>query len=186
MLLSYVELNELVSRGVITNVEPEAVNAASIDVRLGHTIMVEDVPLDEWGRAQYVIADLSKREPLQMRKITILGDGSYRLQPGQFILAHTIEMFNLPNDISAQFLLKSSMARNGLDHLSATWCDAGWHGSSLTLELRNVTQHHVLLLTPGMFIGQMKFYRHTPVPDDKSYAARGRYNHDLSVSPLKP
>ena len=41
-------------------------------------------------------------------------------------------------------------------------------------------------LTPGMAIGQMLFHAHTPVPDDRSYAARGRYINDTSVSSVKP
>jgi len=187
MLLSYVELRGLAERGVVTDVQDDAINAASIDVRLGREIMVEDLDVcrNRYSGQTCRVVDLSKRESLSMRRIRILGEGGYRLNPGQFILAHTMEMFNLPNDISAQFLLKSSMARAGLDHLSATWCDAGWHGSRLTLELRNVTESHILLLKPGMFIGQMKFYRHTPVPDDKSYAARGRYNNDETVAGIK-
>lgn len=182
MLLAYNELIELVQDGVITDVAPDAVNAASIDVRLGKGFKYEIMPtVQRWQPI-----DLAAREPLPLNEV-ICGDGeSIVLAPGQFILAHTMEMFNLPNDISAQFLLKSSVARNGLEHAAATWCDAGWNGSALTLELRNVTQYHRLKLTPGMFVGQMKFYLHSKVPDDKSYAARGRYNGDTGVQGIKP
>lgn len=181
MLLSYSELVELVASGVIENVADGAINAASIDVRLGHTFMAEDITLNAAMRE----VDLSARESVVYEEHQVDDGGYFLLRPAAFVLAHTIERFNLPNDISAQFLLKSSVARNGLDHLSATWCDAGWHGSVLTLELRNVLQMHNLLLRPGMAVGQMKFFRHTPVPHDKSYAARGRYNNDASVSNIK-
>ena len=111
--------------------------------------------------------------------------GHFDLQPGQFVLAHTFEQFNLPTDICAEFKLKSSGARIGLNNMLATWCDNGWHGSVLTLELHNVTRHHTIRLRPGDKIGQMIFYRTTPVPDDRSYAARGRYNKDSSAQQIK-
>jgi dCTP deaminase len=41
-------------------------------------------------------------------------DDPYWLSPGSFCLAETRECFNLPDDISAQFVLKSSRAREGL------------------------------------------------------------------------
>ena len=186
MLLSYTELNELVERGVIEGVHPQAINSASIDVRLGEGLM-EEVPrrTQPW-RAKPIAVDLGKRQSPTLRRVSIPMVRGYHLRPGQFVLGATMERFNLPLDISAQFLLKSSMARCGLDHLSATWMDAGWCGSVLTLELRNVTEHHALILRTGMYIGQVKFYRHTPVPEEASYARRGRYNGDSTVTAIKP
>ena len=175
-LLSYTELCELVERGVITDVPHEHINAASIDVRLGNDILIE--------RACNRTVSLHDRQNLVMESYPI-GDGGYRLDPGEFILAHTVEKFNLPDDICAEFKLKSSGARIGLNNVLATWCDAGWHGSALTLELQNVTRHHSILLHAGDRIGQMLFYRVTPVPADRSYAVRGRYNNDPSVQQAK-
>lgn len=175
MLLSYNELKDLVDQGVIKNVLPESINATSIDVRLGMDFLLED------GSRTRVI-DLSQREPVHF----IQRSGSLTLLPGAFALASTAEIFHLPLDISAQFLLKSTMGRLGLDHMNSTWCDAGWGPSVLTLEIKNSLQHHTLSLREGMFIGQMKFYRHTRVPYDKSYRARGRYNGDLTVTGAKP
>ncbi|WP_409365151.1 dCTP deaminase domain-containing protein, partial [Escherichia coli] len=73
-------------------------------------------------------------------------ENPYRLKPGQFVLACTIETFNLPSDIAAQFMLKSSRARSGLEHLMAGYYDPGWHGSVLTLELHNSRQLHPVAL----------------------------------------
>jgi len=78
--------------------------------------------------------------------------------------------------------LKSSLARSGLQHLMAGWCDPGWNNSKLTLELTNVTQHHTLLIKPGMKIGQMVFWSCTPVPLDKSYSVTGQYNNQETVT----
>ena len=109
----------------------------------------------------------------------------YVLLPGDFILAASVEIFNLPNNISAEYKLKSSMARIGLEHLNAGWCDAGWNRSCLTLELKNMTRHHSIELNYKDPIGQIVFFKHTPVPNDKSYAVRGRYNGDTSVQGVK-
>lgn len=64
-------------------------------------------------------------------------------------------------------------------------CDAGWNGSKLTLELCNLSRFHSIRIRPGDAIGQMVFFRHTEVPEDRSYAARGRYNGDTTVSAIK-
>ena len=41
MLLSYIELVELVERGVIGPVEHDCINASSIDIHLGNEIIIE-------------------------------------------------------------------------------------------------------------------------------------------------
>ena len=177
-LLSYNELCELVERGVIGPVEPSAINAASIDVRLGKEIVVERFTDDRFRPI-----DIHKREVFPSLKHEITTH--YDLEPGEFILAHTMETFNLPNDICAEFKLKSSGARTGLENALATWCDAGWTGSTLTLELKNLLRYSSLRLTPGMYIGQMLFYRIAEVPQERSYATVGRYNNDKSVQTVK-
>jgi dCTP deaminase len=174
-LLSYNELVSLVESGVI-NAPIENINPCSIDVRLGNEIIVER-PIGN-------IIDLRARDAFISETI-LIDESGYLLGPGEFILAHTVEVFNLPNDIAAEFKLKSSGARIGLDNALATWCDPGWNGSTLTLELKNLLQHQSILLRPGDRIGQMIFKRVKPVPDDMSYAKVGRYNNDKSVQAIK-
>lgn len=174
-LLSYNELCELVEQGVITGVTNEMINSSSIDLTLGREIMVE---LDI--RAEII---LKKRDPLLSQKVKMTRYG-YRLEPNQFILACTQQTFKLPNNISAEYKLKSSMARIGLNHLTAGWCDSSWHGC-LTLELKNVTEYHTITIKEGDPIGQMCFYRHSLVPPEKCYSQRGRYNGDTTVSGVK-
>jgi dCTP deaminase len=177
-LISYTELCELREQGVIGPVDMKAINAASIDVRLG-----EDIVIEEYCDHRVKPIDIHKREVFPSRKIKITSH--YDLQPNEFILAHTMETFNLPNDICCEFKLKSSGARTGLENALATWCDAGWNGSVLTLELKNLLRYNALRLTPGMYIGQMIFYRVKEVPQERSYATIGRYNNDKSVSEVK-
>jgi dCTP deaminase len=153
--------------GMVTPYDQTLVNPASLDVRLGRHIMLEsatspDMVLYDLERAGY-----SEAQPFPLR-------------PGQFILAETVETFHLPDTIAAQFMLKSSRARSGLEHLMAGYCDPGWHGSKLTMELHNSRQLHPVLLWPGMKIGQMVFHRMSQQPL-MSYAVTGRYNGDATV-----
>ena len=112
-------------------------------------------------------------------------DDGYVLEPSEFILASSRETFNLPGHIACEYKLKSSLARCGLQHMLAGWCDPGWNGSKLTLELKNVTRYHYLVLREGMKIGQMVFFECAPVPVEHDYAAKGQYNGQTTVTGSK-
>lgn len=180
MLISYNELCEFVERGVIAPVDPKDINGTSIDVHLGPKLLVEC----RYPERSYPTVSLRDKQNVHWMEVDIT-EAHYDLLPGEFILAHTVEVFDLPADISAEFKLNSSGARIGLDNALATWADPRWHGSTLTLELKNNTRHHVIRLHHGCRIGQMIFHRSEPVPEEKSYAVRGRYNKDASAQPVK-
>lgn len=179
MIASFNELCAFVENGVITPVNFDDVNGTSIDVHLGSVIKKEC-----YSDAHANIVSLRDKQNVNWRTVDIT-DGYYLLGPGEFILASTIEVFNLPANVSAEFKLNSSGARVGLDNALATWCDPRWNGSTLTLELRNNTRHHVIRLDHGCRIGQMVFHFSSPVPEEKSYAVRGRYNGDKTAQPVK-
>lgn len=179
-LLSYSQLLKLVEEGVITNVTEADINSSSIDLTLGEKILCEKPRAEHNCHVRF----MKNREALYLDEFNIR-TVPYALLPGEFILAQSQQVFYLPNYISAEYKLKSSMARCGLEHLNAGWCDAGWNGSVLTLELKNMTRNHTLVLEAGMPIGQMVFFEHVPVPVSKSYAVRGRYNGDTQVTGVK-
>lgn len=170
-IITHNELCELVGQGVITNVQPEQVNAASIDITLADGFYYEQMPGDSG------CIDLGKKETPRMFRDT----GSLVLQPGEFALASTEQIFNLPNDIVAIYVLKSSMARAGLNHLNAGYCDPGWNGSALTMEFHNTLRHHTLVMSAGSKCGQVYLFKGEPVPELASYAVRGQYNGDAGV-----
>lgn len=179
-LLSYNELCKLVDDGVITNVDKSMVNSSSIDLTLGSKILAEDT-------SSFHTIFLCDRQALCVKEFNLDHIGSkYVLAPGEFILAQTLQEFNLPDNISAEYKLKSSMGRIALEHMNAGWCDAGWHGSVLTLEFANMTSKHNIILTKGDPIGQVVFFRHETVPEHASYRNRGRYNNDKEVKGTKP
>lgn len=148
---------------------PTLLNPASLDVTLGDNIMIE-------------VAD--QRQLITMSISDRTAEDPYWMLPGEFCLAETREVFAIPENISAQFVLKSSRAREGCNHLFAGWCDPGWHNSKLTLELVNARRHWKLPLYPGLKIGQMVFYRMDSIPH-RNYAETGRYNGDQQVAASK-
>jgi dCTP deaminase len=175
-LLSYTEICGLIEQGIIQGASYDNVNSASLDITLGESFLVERMEMPSH------VLKLNKKDTLPSVKVT---GKSIILAPNEFILAQSKEIFNLPTHLSAEYKLKSSMARIGLEHLNAGWCDAGWNGSVLTLELKNMLRRHYIQLEVGDKIGQMVFFNHKPVPAEKSYAARGSYNGDKEVQGTK-
>jgi dCTP deaminase len=190
-LITHTELQLLIADGLLTvdthdqipynRIEDAQINGASVDVRLGRTFLRETPPGAVTFRPSYYVC-LKGKEQLVMSKEIIPWGYPFYLAPGEFILAQTVEIFNLPNNIAAEFRLKSSVARAGLDQALAVWCDPGWHNSVLTVELRNNTRYHTLVLEAGMKIGQVIFFRGTPIPEAASYAVRGQYNNLSEVT----
>lgn len=179
-ILTNIELNHLLDAGIIRGAHKARVNGASIDITLGSWVFVEAPP---GGNSN--IVDLFDKAVPAMRGVDLMATGYFDLAPYQFCLASSVEKFYLPDDIVAEFKLKSSLARAGLDHALAGHCDPGWHGSVLTLELVNNLRWHSLRLRPGMPIGQVIFHRGYPVPPAASYATNGAYNGDTAAQPSK-
>lgn len=89
----------------------------------------------------------------------LVGDDSvyfdYTLKPGEFILANTIEKFNIPPELVARLEGKSTWARRGLIIHTAGFVDPGFRGQ-LTLEMTNLSKKP-LPLKNGMVIAQIAF-----------------------------
>ena len=169
MILCDTEIHDLIQHGMVQHHQPELVNPASLDLRLGNLIMLESV-------------ESHQMIPLPINSYT--AEHPYQLVPGQFILAQTVETFSMPEDIAGLFFLKSSRAREGYENLHAGYADPGWHGSALTLELKNARQLQPLPIYPGLKIGQMVFFRMSQRPT-LSYATVGHYNNDKLTTSSK-
>ena len=173
-ILAYDELVHLLDSGVIQDGKHCAVGGSSIDIHLGRTIIIERSPIDGYG-----VIDYRERDQFYGTKGVMYEDG-FDIFPGQFILAHTVEKFDIPLNLSALLRTKSSMGRIGLEHLDAGWVDPGFSGA-LTLELTNTLRHHAIRIRPGDAIGQLVFFRHEMVEYDNSYKAKGRYSGSDTV-----
>ena len=171
-VLSDWEIKARCKAGMIEDYSEELINPASLDVRLGGHLMIEVADTKD-----FINVDISHRTE----------NNPYRLMPGEFCLAETKEIFHIPDTLSAQFVLKSSRAREGYENLLAGWIDPGFglsKGSRLTLELVNARRHWDLPLYPGMKIGQIVFFKMSSIPIN-SYSKVGRYNGDLRVNASK-
>lgn len=166
-LLSSPRLHQLIEDGVIDALH-DNVNSASIDIRIGDTILVED------HLSAGAVIDISAKESPKFIEIKMTEEG-FIIPPGMCFLAHSVEFFNLPNTISGQFILRSSVGRCFLEHMQAGFADAGWHGAQLTMEFKNMLETQALLIKPGMRIGQMVFFEHEDAGAD-SYSVKGNYN----------
>lgn len=166
MYMNYDQIAEFCSNGGLLGYDPECINAASIDLRIGSNIEIEV--------SSNTIIDYSRRDKMDLAKVQLKESGSL-IRPGQFFLAHTIEQCNFPDDVAALFRIKSSMGRIGLEHMDAGWVDPGFNGS-LTLEFKNVTNNHTIMLRPGDRIGQLILFKGDAVSADKSYRTKGNYN----------
>lgn len=128
---------------IIEPLEIGQVQPASVDIRLGNTFsVVEDSATG--------IIDLEK----EMQYKTITSD-TYLLLPNQFVLATTMEYFDLPNDLTAFVEGRSSLGRMGLFIQNAGWVDPGFRGE-ITLELYNANRC-AIELKAGRRVGQLVF-----------------------------
>jgi len=101
----------------------------------------------------------------------------FQLQPGDFVLASTVEHFNIPTDCIAIVHDKSTLARLGLA-VQNTVAEPGWRGY-LTLELTNHNVYPITLF-PGQPIAQILFHK-LDVPTDQPYAGRYQDQEDYPV-----
>ena len=95
MILPDHQIHAFCEEGMVTPFEPSLINPASLDVRLGGALLIESAQGPAMVR--YPLEGHTEGRP-------------YLLQPGQFVLAQTVEVFHLPPTVAAQFMLKSSRA----------------------------------------------------------------------------
>lgn len=128
---------------VISPVKEQQIQPASVDVRLGNTFsIVEDTPT----------GIITLDSEVQYRTIHT---ETYILLPGQFVLATTMEYFELPDHITAFVEGRSSLGRMGLFIQNAGWVDPGFKGE-ITLELFNANRC-AIELRAGRRVGQLVF-----------------------------
>jgi dCTP deaminase len=167
VVLSDRTIREEVDKGrlVIEPLHPDAIQPASVDVRL-------DRKLIAFRSQQEPFYIDVKRDMDGLKEVIELDeDVPFFVQPGEFVLASTLEDITLPDDIVARLEGKSSLARIGLlMHSTAGYVDPGWQGH-LTMQLTNVARLPVSLYR-GMKIGQISFHR-LSTPAERLYGDDG-------------
>lgn len=100
---------------------------------------------------------------------------SIKIEPKDFVLASSIEEFDMPNNVLAYVKDKSTWARQGLA-VQNTVIEPGWKGF-LTLELSNHNPDKILEIEIGMPIAQIVFH-FLDEPTEQPYD--GKYQNQLS------
>lgn len=145
MILSDKTILKMMDEGTlkISPIEEGQVQPASVDIRLGNTFsIVEDSPS----------GIITLKNDIKYKTITT---DTYILLPNQFVLATTMEYFDLPNDLTAFVEGRSSLGRMGLFIQNAGWVDPGFKGE-ITLELYNANRC-AIELKAGRRVGQLVF-----------------------------
>ena len=125
--------------------------SCSIDLRLGNTFRV-------FEHSSNAYIDPSKKDYTKeiTREVVVKSGENFVMQPGDFVLAVTLERVKIPPDLMGRLEGRSSLGRIGIVvHSTASIFDAGWDGRCV-LELGNLGRMAVKL-TPGMRICAMSF-----------------------------
>ena len=179
MYLVDFQLQELCEKhGLVSPFDPARINPASIDLTLGRDFVnLSNQHID------YTVADLGLCATPGER----FEADCVKLVPGVALLATTAERVKIPDfpfwnptepfgpaEVLAaaigELRLKSSAARNGLDHALAGWIDPGFDGT-LTLELH---AHRPIELLAGKAYVQLVVASCLATPA-RSYQQTGRY-----------
>jgi deoxycytidine triphosphate deaminase len=140
----------------------EQLGEGSIDLRLGPDIIVS--PRATGAATFDPINGKAFEQGLRRTQQYVrrgIGD-PFQLQPGEFVIARSLEYICLPDDVSAEARGRSSWGRLGLVIATATLIQPGFKGT-VTLELANVGDTP-LMLEVGLCIAQLTFARESPPP----------------------
>ncbi len=159
--------------------EPTLIQPSSIDVRLDRWFRV-------FNNTKYTHIDPSIQQDELTSLVEVPDDEPFVLHPGEFVLASTLEVVTLPDDLAGRLEGKSSLGRLGLlTHSTAGFIDPGFSGH-VTLELSNVANLPITLW-PGMKIGQLCIFRLSS-PADHPYGSSvygSRYQGQRGPTPSR-
>jgi dCTP deaminase len=131
--------------------DPALVQPSSIDVRLDRFFRV-------FNNHLYTHIDPAEQQDDLTAMVEVVDGESFVLHPGEFVLASTLEVITLGDQLAGRLEGKSSLGRLGLlTHSTAGFIDPGFSGH-VTLELSNVANLPIRLW-PGMKIGQLCIFR---------------------------
>jgi dCTP deaminase len=150
MILVDWQIEDRIRRGQISidPYDPALIQPNSLDIRLGDHFV--------WYEPGKDVIDPYDKESVTSH-VRETRAASVVMNPGDFMLAETLEAVTLPDNVVASIEGKSSIARLGIElHQTGGWIDAGFRGT-ITLEMCNVNQRPVRMYA-GMPIGQLVFY----------------------------
>lgn len=155
MILSDRDIKKAIATGLI-RITPKLdlktqLGSCSVDLRLGKQFRVFN-----HSRMPYIDPLNPKLSTDMMREVNLKKSEPFILQPGDFVLATTIESIELPDNLIGRLEGRSSLGRLGIVvHSTASIFDPGWNGV-VVMELGNSGRMPVALY-PGMRICSMTF-----------------------------
>jgi dCTP deaminase len=152
--------------------------SCSIDLRLGDTFRV-------FEHSKHTFIDPSKKDFSNeiTREIKVKDGEDFIMQPGDFVLAVTLEKVKIPADLMGRLEGRSSLGRLGIVvHSTASIFDPGWDGNPV-LELGNLGRMAVALKV-GMRICAMTF-EELSSPAKTPYADKKFAKYKFQDSPLE-
>ena len=156
----------------------EQLGSCSIDLRLGATFRIF-----EYSKNAYI--DPSKKDYSNeiTKEVKIKKGEKFIIQPGDFVLAVTLERVKIAPDLMGRLEGRSSLGRLGLVvHSTASIFDPGWDGKPV-LELGNLGRMAVSL-TVGMRICAMTFEQLSSVADTP-YVKKSSAKYKFQKSPIE-
>ncbi|HLC17074.1 MAG TPA: dCTP deaminase [Thermodesulfovibrionia bacterium] len=184
MILSDRDIRKHLTEGRIV-IEPfpdlaVQLGACSIDLRLGSDFCI-------FEHSKYAYIDLKGGFQVGdiMRNIHIGEDEPFIMQPGEFVLATTVERIEIPDDLVGHIDGRSSLGRLGLIiHGTASIFDPGFRGKA-TLELSNIGTMAIALY-PGMRICAFTFEQLSSPAEVPYYKKpKGKYTDQNGAVPSK-
>ncbi|MBI4091900.1 MAG: dCTP deaminase [Candidatus Levybacteria bacterium] len=182
MVLSDRDIKKAIEEGkIVITPAPDlklALGTCSIDLRLGHTFRV-------FEHSKYSYIDPLKKDYSNeiTRKVVIKKGGEFVMQPGDFVLAMTLEQVKLPSNMMGRLEGRSSLGRLGIVvHSTASIFDPGWDGNCV-LELGNLGRMAVKLRV-GMRICAMSF-EELSSPAEVPYNKKGAGKYRIQKEPME-
>lgn len=141
--------------------------SCSIDLRLGNEFRV-------FEHSRYAYIDPFKKSISEevTKRIVIKDSEPFIIQPGDFVLAKTVEYIEVPDDLTGRLEGRSSIGRLGVViHSTAAHIECGFRGN-IVLELANMGKMPVALY-PNMRICSISFEQLTTVAETPYYKKKG-------------
>lgn len=153
-------IRRILNKNRLRNGRTEMLNPASVNLRLGNSFLM---PCK-------ILGGIALGDKLHYNRFGRQDNEYFTLKPGEFCLATTKEMIDLPRRVAAFVQGRSSIGRLGLDVQNAGYVDPGFHGH-ITLELINNSPNEIHL-RPGYPVAQLVFFDCSRVKHPYS----GKYN----------
>ena len=173
MMLSNEDIKKVIDSGElrITPFSEKFLRSSGITMHLGKELLKP--------QAGYVV-DVTKAEPPPYESIIITREAPYALQPGEFLLGHTMENVTVGSSLGFMIEGRSTLARVGLTIVqTAMMVYPGHSDRPVTIELANHGPNPILLY-PNMKIARVVLFE-LKTPSTVRYDDTGKYRGQQSV-----